>query len=105
MIVIILQVYVQLDEQLKRFKSNSYFREIIYPFVRIASLGCFVVAWGLLVSSFLVGMIKRVGLGLKILGYGAAIIGGVVVLPGSCALLMWKLVNDSRKKKEKGAQG
>lgn len=103
-IVVILNIFVRLDEQLRKSKSDPPFRKWIYPFVRIGSSGCFFVAWGLLVSSFLIGMINNVGLGLKILGYGATIIGGLVLLPGAGALLMWKLINPSRKKKKNHAQ-
>jgi hypothetical protein len=47
-----------------------------------------VIPWVLVLTSFLVGMIKDVGLGLKILGYGAAAMVGLVVIPFCIVLIL-----------------
>ncbi|KAH3982314.1 hypothetical protein HBH70_020990 [Parastagonospora nodorum] len=81
-IIGLLNVYVRLNEQLLRWRTDPTFRRWIYPSIGVGVLVCCIITWGLLLSSFLVGMVKSVGLGLKILGYGAAAIGGVVLLTG-----------------------
>lgn len=91
-IVVLLKVYARLAEQLVRSKSNTAFRMWIYPFIRWNIWLWSFVAWGLLVSSFLVGMVKDVGLGLRILGYGAAVIGGLLVVVAVAAVAMWKFI-------------
>jgi len=91
-IIGLLNIYVRLNEQLLRSKSDPTFRRWIYPPIGFGVLACCVVTWGLLLSSFLVGMVKSVELGLKILGYGAAAMGGVVLLVGLGTSAMWILL-------------
>jgi hypothetical protein len=91
-IIVMLNIYVRLHEQLLKSKNDPIIRRWIYPFVRVGVLGSSLIVWGLLVSSFLVGMITNVELGLKILGYGAAVIWGLVVLAVMGASIMWKLL-------------
>jgi hypothetical protein len=45
--------------------------------------------WALVFTSFMVGMIKDVGLGLKILGYGCAACLGLGCIAMILAALMW----------------
>lgn len=61
--------------QLQRY---PVFRSIIKPSAQIVVLCFLIFGWGLLLSSFIVGMIKDVGLGLKVLGYGVS--AGVLAL-------------------------
>ncbi|KAH4214055.1 hypothetical protein HBI56_016630 [Parastagonospora nodorum] len=79
-IIGLLNVYARLNEQILKSKTDLTFRRWIYPSIGVGFLVCCLITWCLLLSSFLVGMVKSVGLGLKILGYGAAAIGGVVLL-------------------------
>lgn len=91
-IVILIRVYTRLNERLVKLNRNTAFRKWIYPFVRISAWTLSFITWGLLVSSFLVGMIEGVGLGLLILGYGAAVIAGFLVLAALGGTLMWMLI-------------
>jgi hypothetical protein len=93
-IIGLLNIYVRLNEQLLRSKSDPTFRRWIYPSIGVGVLVCCLITWGLLLSSFLVGMVKSVGLGLRILGYGAAAIGGLALLAGLGASVMWMLIKN-----------
>jgi hypothetical protein len=91
-IIGLLNVYARLNEQELKSKTDLTFRRWIYPSIGVGFLVCCLITWCLLLSSFLVGMVKSVGLGLKILGYGAAAIGGVVLLVGLGASAIWMLI-------------
>jgi hypothetical protein len=76
-ILIVLRTYVWWKELLLQLDRNTTFRKHVRPAGFIAFLCFFLSVWALLLSSFLVGMIKDVGLGLKILGYGVAAAVGI----------------------------
>lgn len=67
----------RLSTQLDR---NWMFRKSVRPIANFFFFCFLVFGWGLLISSFLVGMIKDVGLGLTILGYGTTAAVGIGVL-------------------------
>lgn len=81
-ILTLIRSYIWLKEVLAQLERRWEYTRLIMPTANIIVLWCLVLGWGLLFSSFLVGMIKDVRLGLKILGYGvAAAIGtGLLIL-------------------------
>jgi hypothetical protein len=76
-ILVILRTHVWWKELLLQLDRNPVFRKHVRPAGFVAFLCFFVSVWALLLSSFLVGMVKDVGLGLKILGYGVAAVVGI----------------------------
>jgi hypothetical protein len=78
-ILIILRTHLWWKELLLQLDRNPMFRKHIRPAGLIAFLCLFLSVWALLLSSFLIGMIRDVGLGLKILGYGVAVAVGIGV--------------------------
>ncbi|KAH8717047.1 hypothetical protein GQ44DRAFT_624219 [Phaeosphaeriaceae sp. PMI808] len=71
-ILIMLKTYLWWKELLLQLRRNSLFRKHIIPKSYIAFVCFFLLMWALFLSSFLVGMIRDVDLGLKILSYGVA---------------------------------
>lgn len=71
-----------------RLDRSAAFKWRVRPKARVLLLLLLLLGWALLLSSFLVGMIKDVGLGLKILGYGAVAAGGSVLIVVLCPLLL-----------------
>lgn len=92
-ILIMLRLYLWWKRLLTQLDRNSTFRRYIRPTAHVMVLCCLVLGWGLLISSFLIGMVKDVGLGLKILGYGAAVAAGIglvtLLIPAGIALMVW----------------
>jgi hypothetical protein len=76
-ILIVLKTYVLWKELLLQLDRNTTFRKHIKPVSFAVFYYFFLLVWALFLSSFLVGMIKDVGLGLKILGYGVAAAVGI----------------------------
>ena len=76
-ILIILRTHLWWKELLLQLDRNPIFRKHVRRVGFIAFLCFFLSVWALLLSSFLIGMIKDVGLGLKILGYGVAAAVGI----------------------------
>lgn len=70
-ILIALRSYILTTLLFTQLNQNRIFRKSTIKRDSNRVLGYLIFVWGLLFSSFLVGMIKDVGLGLKILGYGA----------------------------------
>ncbi|ORY10196.1 hypothetical protein BCR34DRAFT_355400 [Clohesyomyces aquaticus] len=93
---IYLRLYLAWSERLAKWDTNAIFHEGILPIIDYSTWAWIVVSWALLLSSFLVGMIKDVGLGLKILGIGAVIIGGGLLLTACGVGLLWSVVADFR---------
>lgn len=96
---------------LTKLEEDPLFRDI-NPTAQIVVPYCLVLGWGLLISSFLVGMIKDVGLGLKILGYGALVAVGIsLLLPcvGGIAFIFWLVYgekfNDRRRRRRASKVG
>ena len=66
-------------------------REWLRPLRRILLLnisGAALLFWALLFTSFMVGMLKEVGLGLKVLGYGCAAYFGTFLIFGICYIIL-----------------
>ena len=80
-ILVALRSYLWSKVLLTQLDRNRMFRRHIRPNAHIAFLCFLVLGWGLLLSSFLVGMIKDVRLGLRILGYGVSAALFVALLP------------------------
>ena len=79
LIFVVLRFYVLWKVLLTKLDRNRMFRRHIWPKLQMI-LSCFLVlGWGLLLSSFLIGMIKDIGLGLKIF-FAAAAIGLLTLL-------------------------
>jgi hypothetical protein len=74
--------------------SECVVRIHIRPVSYILFLCFFLVVWALLLSSFLIGLIKNVELGLKILGFGGA---AVVGIGGALPLFVFFVVIGVRK--------
>lgn len=72
-IVIVLKLLSRASEKVESKVTSDTGRKI----VKQGIVFMVVVPWGLILASFLVGMIKDVGLGLRVLGYGAAGIVGL----------------------------
>ncbi|KAF2478380.1 uncharacterized protein BDR25DRAFT_338939 [Lindgomyces ingoldianus] len=92
-VVLVLRLNMWWSDKLAKWDSNVIFRRRIRPIIGFSTWSWVFIAWGLALSSFLVGMIKDVGLGLRILGFGAAIIGGMLLLTASAAGLLWWLIS------------
>jgi hypothetical protein len=94
-ILIALRSYLWWNRVVAQLDRNQMFRRKIRPKAHIMVRCFLVLGWGLLLSSFLIGMIKDVGLGLKILGYGAIAFGGTglvaLLVPAGFASLAWIL--------------
>jgi hypothetical protein len=93
-LLIALRLYLSWTELLRRLDQNPLFRTHIRPHGRTAVLWLLFLGWALLLSSFLVGMVKDVGLGLTILGYGVSAIVGISLVPVICLvgvlLVLWR---------------
>lgn len=93
----LLNAYDRLHGRLLKWgSSDPGFRHQIYPFIGKAIAGSCLVIWALLLSSFLIGMVKSAELGSKILGYGIGVIGGVALLAGLCVSSLRILIKISR---------
>lgn len=79
-ILLALTFYLWWQRLLAQLDRNRMFRKNVRPIANFFFFCFLVFGWGLLISSFLIGMIKDVGLGLTILGYGASAAVGVGVL-------------------------
>jgi hypothetical protein len=79
-ILLVLRFHLWTKELLAQLNRSRMFRVIVWPNGRIAIFCLSCLGWGLLLSSFLVGMVKDVGLGLKILGYGVSAAAGISLL-------------------------
>lgn len=95
-ILIVLRYYLWWKVLLTQLDRNRMFRRHIRPNAHVIVFCFLILGWGLLLSSFLVGMIKDVGLGLKILGYGVSAAAGIGLLTlllfsAGIALMFWLL--------------
>ncbi|KAL8788428.1 MAG: hypothetical protein Q9195_007307 [Heterodermia aff. obscurata] len=90
-ILIVLRFFSSWKKLLTQLDRNRIFKKYIRPNVQYIFFGYLVLGWSLLLSSFLVGMIKDVGLGLKIL-YAAVGIGQAVLTFPLALVLMFQLL-------------
>lgn len=90
-VFLILRIFVWWRERLVKWDEIDFFRRHVRPFIRHSVAACLIIGWALLTASFLVGMIKDVGLGLRILGYGTVVIAGLILIPSSGVVLLWFL--------------
>jgi hypothetical protein len=95
-VVVVLRVYITWTKKVAGWNNDDIFKRYIRPILEPTIGALIFFGWGLITSSFFVGMIKDVGLGLKILGYGSAFIGGLLMVAGLLAGLLWRLVSALR---------
>lgn len=81
--VLVVDQLVRIKVKIPLWKRVMAF--VYWPAVRAVAL-VFLALWVVVFTSFMVGMIKDVGLGLKILGYGCAAYLGVVMVFGFATL-------------------
>jgi hypothetical protein len=86
-ILIMLRAHLWWKELLLQLGRNAMFRKHIRPIGFTVFLCFFFLVWALLLSSFLIGMIRDVGLGLRVLGYGVAAAVGIGGPPTLLCLL------------------
>ncbi|KAF2133670.1 hypothetical protein P153DRAFT_96699 [Dothidotthia symphoricarpi CBS 119687] len=95
-ILIVLRLHQWWKVLLSQLDRDQMFRRYVRPKGHIVFLCFLFLGWALLLSSFLVGMIKDVDLGLKILGYGVSAAAGIcfVALIGiaGIAISVWLIV-------------
>lgn len=80
-VFLVLKVITILVDRVMRVRVQSRLLEIVLQLITmpfaVAFSSTLLTFWALIFTSFMVGMIKDVGLGLKILGYGCAAYLGV----------------------------
>jgi hypothetical protein len=91
-IVVLLKLFAKFKDKLAEWKSDTSHFYIPWVSIRLqyGVLGWLVVVWALLLSSFLVGMVRDVPLGLKILGYGSIVTGAVFLILALGAVFLWQ---------------
>ena len=87
----LLSMFTQLNEKLVQAKDDPEIPSWVVSSLQANVYGWSSLLWGLLLSSFMVGMIRSVTLGTKILVYGVAAIGGLLLVLGLGAATMWRL--------------
>jgi hypothetical protein len=90
-----LRRYVFLKVRFEMWTPNSTFQKGTRYLVGGNAAVIVVCVWGLILASFLVGMIEDSGLGGRISGFGLAVLFGIVMLSGLVAILVfsaWRLV-------------
>ncbi|KAJ4989073.1 hypothetical protein SVAN01_05511 [Stagonosporopsis vannaccii] len=90
LIVVLLRLYARLKDKFDDWNfdpDNNHTRWRSFS-VQYTVVSLLAVSWTLLLASFLVGMVKDVPLGLKILGYGFAAMGGWLCVVGLGAILV-----------------
>jgi hypothetical protein len=88
MIFQLVRGYVFLKERFEMWTPNSALARVAKYLVRGNAVVIVVCVWGLILASFLVGMIKDSGLGGRILGFGLAALFGLIVLFGVVSILV-----------------
>jgi hypothetical protein len=89
MVFRLVQRYIVLKEMWEMWRPKSIFTRLAKSFVGYSAPASVSYIWGLLLASFLVGMIKDSGLGGRILGFGLGALAGISVLAAAafyCAL-------------------
>jgi hypothetical protein len=84
-----LRGYVFWKERFEMWTPNSVFQKGTKYLVGINAAVIVFCVWGLILASFLVGMIEDTGLGGRILGFGLAALFGIVMLFGLVAILIY----------------
>jgi hypothetical protein len=91
-IVILLKLFARFKDKMAEWKSNTsrFYIPWVSHKLQYGVLGWLVVVWALLLSSFLVGMVRDVPLGLKILGYGSIVTSALFFILALGAMFLWQ---------------
>jgi hypothetical protein len=91
-IIVLLKVFARFKDKMAEWKSNTsrFYIPWVSHQLQYGVLGWLVVVWALLLSSFLVGMVRDVPLGLKILGYGSIVTSAMFFILALGAVILWQ---------------